>query len=193
MTIEKKLVINKSTYAETLLFSALDCQYIIDWAIRYGNPQPGLIHTLSEASGSVLRRCKEYTLDARDISLNDGSTLAMRVHGAFAEANVWNLSFLDVPSVRVMEYQVGDGYGCHTDWSPGAAKERKLSMTAQLSSHYAYKGGQVVLYAGPEDDYISQVQGMATVWPSWTLHEVLPVEQGVRYSLTAWAHGEMYR
>jgi hypothetical protein len=193
VTITKKAVMNRSTHTEVLLFSAVECQYIIDWAIRYGKAGSGLIHTSPQASGSDLRRCKEYSVDAGQISFNDGSTALQRVSSTFADGNVWNLSYLDIPSVRVMEYQVGDGYGRHTDWSPGAAKERKLSMTVQLSSHYAYKGGRVVLYAGPEDDHISQVQGMATVWPSWTLHEVLPVEQGVRYSLTAWAHGEEFR
>jgi PKHD-type hydroxylase len=187
--------VNKGTHMEFMMFTPEECQHIVDWAIRHGYAQPGLVHRYKtgEAVGTDLRRCKEYLVEPGDIRFKNDSTLSERVLAGFERGNVWGLSYTGVPSIRVLEYQVGDGYGCHTDWSYGAARERKLSMTVQLSSHYHYKGGRVVLYAGPQDDSISVVQGMATVWPSWTLHEVLPVESGVRYALTTWAHGEAYR
>ena len=184
---------NKGTHYEFPMFTPEEAQMVVDYAITSGYSQPGLIHTSPQASGSDLRRCKEYLIDPHGLTFKDASSLSQRVYEGFARGNPWMLSYTDVPSIRVLEYQVGDGYGAHTDWSAGAARERKLSMTVQLSSHYHYKGGRVVLYAGPQDEHISLVQGYATVWPSWTLHEVLPVESGVRYALTTWAHGEIYR
>lgn len=193
MAIEKVAVVSDGISARTQLFSPSECLTITDWAIRYAESHEGLIHARQEASRSVLRRCREYLIDPHAIAFPDGSSVASRVYGAFAVGNVWELEYSEVPSIRVMEYQKRDGYGRHTDWSNGAARMRKLSMTCQLTSDKNYQGGDVVLYAGPEDSPISRVQGMATVWPSWTLHEVLPVDSGVRYALTAWAHGEPYK
>jgi PKHD-type hydroxylase len=193
MAMVKVAVVADGISARTQLFSPSECLAITDWAIRYAESHEGLVHARQEASRSVLRRCREYLVDPHAITFPDGSSVASRVYGAFAVGNVWELEYSEVPSIRVMEYQRGDGYGAHTDWSNGAARERKLSMTCQLTAEKNYEGGDVVLYAGPEDSPISRVQGMATVWPSWTLHEVLPVDSGVRYSLTAWAHGTPYR
>ena len=181
------------THSELVLFTPEEAQMVVDYAISSGYSQPGLVHTSLQASGSDLRRCKEYLIDPHGLTFNNGSSLSQRVYEAFARCNPWTLSYTEVPSIRVLEYQVGDGYGLHTDWSAGAARERKLSMTVQLTSHYHYKGGRVVLHAGPQEREISMVQGMATIWPSWTLHEVRPVESGVRYALTTWAHGSPYR
>lgn len=193
MGIKKVAVVSNGISARTALFTPEECLVVTDWAIRYGQVQPGLVHTRQEASREPLRRCKEYVINPHSIDFPDGSSVASRVYEAFALANVWELEYSDVPSIRVMEYQKRDGYGAHTDWSNGAAKNRKLSMTVQLTRESGYEGGEVVLYAGPDNEIISRDQGMATVWPSWTLHEVKPVTAGVRYALTAWAHGNPYR
>lgn len=175
------------------LFSLEECIQIIDWAIRRGSSQYGLVHERQTASKASLRRCKEYLIEPGAIVFSDASTVASRVLQAFDLGNIWQLEYSEVPSIRVMEYQVRDGYGSHTDWSNGAAKHRKISMTCQLSSPQNYDGGAVTLHAGPESQDISKIQGSATLWPSWTLHEVQPITRGVRYSLTAWAHGNPYR
>lgn len=193
MPINKAAVVSNGVSARTQLFSLSECLAITDWAIRFAESHEGLVHTRQEASRSVLRRCREYLIDPYSIAFPDGSSVASRVYGAFVLGNVWGLEYSEVPSIRVMRYQTGDGYGAHTDWSNGAARRRKLSMTCQLSNGENYRGGDVVIHAGPESESISRLQGSATIWPSWTLHEVLPVESGVRYALTAWAHGNPYR
>lgn len=176
-----------------LMFTPQECVQITDWAIHHGESHHGLVHTRQKASKAPLRRCKEYLVQPDQIVFKDGSSVSERVCEGFALGNIWGLSYREVPSIRVMEYQIGDGYGLHTDWSFGAARERKISMTCQLTSHYNYKGGRVFLHAGPDQESISGVQGAATFWPSWTLHQVEDVQAGVRYALTAWAHGEEFR
>lgn len=191
--MRKKSVVQNGISSSVRLFSPEECIQIVDWSIRYGSSHQGLVHTRQEASREPLRRCREYLVDPHAITFPDGSSVASRVYEAFALGNIWELEYSEVPSIRVMEYQVGDGYGAHTDWSNRAARNRKLSMTVQLSNLESYAGGDVSLMAGPEPFSISRTQGMATIWPSWTLHEVKPVEYGVRYSLTTWAHGAPYR
>lgn len=193
MNIKQKSLVSNGISATVQMFSPADCLAIVDWVIKGWEPRPGLVHTHQEASRTSLRRCTEYPIDPHAFILSDGSTVAQKVYEAFNLGNIWGLEYLEVPSIRVMAYEAGDGYGKHTDWSNGSARERKLSMTCQLTAENVYTGGDVVLYAGPEPFTISRSQGAATVWPSWTLHEVLPLERGVRYSLTAWAHGEEFR
>lgn len=188
-----KSVIQNGISASIQLFSPDECLQIIDWSVGHGQSRDGLVHTRQDASRSALRRCTEYLVNPYLITFPDGSSVASRVYYGFALGNIWELEYGEVPSIRVMEYRVGDGYGAHTDWSNRAARNRKLSMTVQLSNLESYAGGDVSLMAGPEPFSISRTQGMATIWPSWTLHEVKPVEYGVRYSLTTWAHGAPYR
>ena len=66
-------------------------------------------------------------------------------------------------------------------------------MSVQLSKSESYEGGDVVIHAGPDEVEISREAGVASIWPSWTLHEVKPITGGVRYCLVAWAHGQPYR
>lgn len=193
MGIVRRSLVHDGISSWFRMFSQGECLQIVDWAIKYGEGSSGLVHARLEASETPLRRCKEYRIDPHEIVFADGSTVSSRVYDGFAFANIWGLGYVEVPSIRVMEYQTGDGYGKHTDWSFGAAAERKISMTVQLSDHYHYQGGRVVLHAGPEEKKINAAQGTATFWPAWTLHEVRPVESGVRYALTAWAHGEKYK
>ena len=67
---------------------------------------------------------------------------------------------------------------------------RKLSFTIQLSESGSYEGGDVALYDSlTESLTISRDVGSITLFPSYRVHEVLPVTRGVRYSLVGWAHG----
>lgn len=193
MALEKSGVVENGITSRVCLFTVEECLQITDWVIRYGDGSPGLVHARGDASKTSLRRCKEYIIDPAKIVFDGGITLAERVWDGFVNANIWGLEFSSVPSIRVMEYQPRDGYGAHTDWSNGAARERKISMTCQLSDGEHYDGGNVCLYAGPDLETISRDRGTATFWPSWTLHEVRPVVRGVRFALTAWAHGTPYR
>lgn len=191
--MKRASVVQNGISAQLPVFTPQECQSIIDWAVRDGIRHEALVHTRQEASREQLRRCTEYLIEPHLITLPDGSSVASRVYGAFAVGNVWELEYSEVPSIRVIRYEGGDGYGPHTDWSNRSAKYRKLSMTVQLSNPDLYTGGDVGLMAGPETFWISRSQGVGTVWPSWTLHEVCSVGSGERYSLTAWAHGSPYK
>lgn len=113
------------------------------------------------------------------------------VKGAFKASNRWRIGFGSVPSIQILRYVSGDHYLRHTDWSVNKNR-RKLSMTVQLSLPEDYEGGEVVLFAGPHDAHAPTDVGMATIWPAWTLHQVMPVTSGERWCLVAWAEGEPF-
>ena len=66
---------------------------------------------------------------------------------------------------------------------------RKLSFTLQLTDPSEYEGGQTMIHNAKEPWAIPQTKGTITFFPSYTLHEVLPVTKGTRKALVGWVHG----
>lgn len=86
--------------------------------------------------------------------------------------------------------------GEHYDWhvDRGHLKPvRKLSLSIQLSDPADYEGGELQLKLGRKDITIDRQRGMATFFPSYTLHRVKPVKKGTRYSLVAWVSGPPFK
>lgn len=82
-------------------------------------------------------------------------------------------------------------YTRHTDplcWN--VPHNRRLSLSIQLSDPLEYEGGDLELHFSNNPTIIDREKGMATFFPSHTLHEVTPVTKGERYSLVAWVHGK---
>lgn len=69
---------------------------------------------------------------------------------------------------------------------------RKLSITIQLSNATDYEGGDLVLYYDHLAQSMSRDQGNMIVFPSYILHQVIPVTVGNRYSLVAWLTGNQF-
>ena len=87
-----------------------------------------------------------------------------------------------------------DFYSSHKDTAllPGGTI-RKLSFTVQLSGSETYNGGDVVLYNTLTDSIpLSRGLGSISFFPSYTIHEVMPVTKGIRYSLVGWAYGPAF-
>jgi len=87
-----------------------------------------------------------------------------------------------------------DYYSSHRDtvMLPGGTV-RKLSFTIQLSDPSAYEGGDVVLYNSLIDTIkLSRGVGSISFFPSYVIHEVMPVTRGVRHSLVGWACGPAF-
>lgn len=86
----------------------------------------------------------------------------------------------------------GGHYGKHID-SANNFITRKLSFSLQLSSQEDYEGGDLNLHFGDTPETMSKKQGSIALFPSYVLHEVLPVTKGTRYSLVSWVAGAPFR
>lgn len=86
----------------------------------------------------------------------------------------------------------GGKYEKHIDSLPGGVV-RKLSFTLQLSEPESYKGGELCLHLGNNPEVIKKDQGYVALFPSYVLHEVRPVTEGVRYSLVSWVTGKPFK
>lgn len=82
----------------------------------------------------------------------------------------------------------------HADIGAGTwAARRKLTIVVQLSEPADYEGGALELWPASATATAPRARGLATIFPSFTLHRVTPVTAGTRWSLTLWAHGPAFR
>jgi len=70
---------------------------------------------------------------------------------------------------------------------------RKLSVSIQLSDPSDYEGGDLELLVGDKPEKCERGRGIATFFPSWTLHRVTPVTSGTRYSMVCWISGPPFK
>lgn len=72
---------------------------------------------------------------------------------------------------------------------------RKLSLTIQLSDESEYQGGDLLFYRFTTTDPINspKTKGTLILFPSYVIHEVTPVTQGLRKSLVSWILGPRFK
>ena len=102
--------------------------------------------------------------------------------------------FAESPQVACYKAANGGHFAWHSDIGDGsAASKRKLTLIVQLSKPGAYIGGDLEIMPGAHVVAANRVQGCASIFPSFLLHQVTPVSRGSRHSLTVWAHGPAFR
>jgi len=83
-------------------------------------------------------------------------------------------------------------YGKHVDRGMNLPV-RKLSISIQLTDPKEYKGGELYLYNNDKGVSMDKAQGTLIMFPSYTLHEVMPVTKGERNSLVTWVTGKQFK
>jgi len=71
--------------------------------------------------------------------------------------------------------------------------QRKLSIVIQLSDPEDYEGGELYLNTCGNVEQVPKEKGFACFFPSWTLHQVLPVKKGFRETIVVWVTGPDWR
>lgn len=89
--------------------------------------------------------------------------------------------FAESPQVAIYRATDAGHFVWHSDIGGGPiSAKRKLTLVLQLSSSEMYEGGSLEVMPGAQVLKASRAQGCATVFPSFTLHQVTPVCSGVR-------------
>tara|TARA_R100000458_G_C8212987_1_gene199833 strand:+ start:69 stop:638 length:570 start_codon:yes stop_codon:yes gene_type:complete len=113
----------------------------------------------------------------------------------------WGINF-DIQTIEPLQltrYIAPNGhYDFHLDSTGiGHADEsglvRKLSMICLLNEKSEFEGGDFEMLVKSNADKIELNKGDVVVFPSYFLHRVSPVTKGTRYSVVAWALGDMIR
>lgn len=81
-------------------------------------------------------------------------------------------------------YEPGMKYGAHADSAilslPGARIRSDLSCTVYVNDPTTYDGGELKIMLGSRPIFFKGPPGAAVVYPSTTMHEVVPVRSGQR-------------
>lgn len=89
-----------------------------------------------------------------------------------------------IAAPNLCRYGVGMTYGPHTDaaYLPIGPQPLRsdVSCTLFLNEPSAYQGGELTIYLGSEVVRIKGKPGAAVLYPSTTLHQVVPVTSGER-------------
>ena len=103
----------------------------------------------------------------------------------------WQFELSGAERIQYSRYASAQHYDWHMDLgSQGEIMHRKLSLTVQLSEPDSYQGGDLEFMIGRAREVGAREQGVVTVFPSYVLHRVAPVVQGVRCSLVQWISGK---
>jgi len=86
----------------------------------------------------------------------------------------------------------GGKYGRHVDRNINGVI-RKISISIQLTDPTEYEGGELYLYEDDKGTLMDKTQGTLIMFPSYVLHEVMPVTKGERNSLVTWVTGKQFK
>ncbi|MDB4122460.1 2OG-Fe(II) oxygenase [Octadecabacter sp.] len=103
-------------------------------------------------------------------------------------------NFAESPQVATYKAASGGHFAWHSDIGDGLlARQRKLTLVLQLSTSQSYEGGDFQVMPSANVLTANRGQGCVSIFPSFSLHQVTPVTNGIRHSLTVWAHGPSFR
>jgi PKHD-type hydroxylase len=108
-----------------------------------------------------------------------------------AENFKYNLTYIESLQYSVYRAEDGGKYGMHLDTCARytSGNTRKLSFTILLNDPSEFEGGELMFHTA-EEPFVPPLQtGEMVLFPSFLMHSVAPVTQGVRKSLVGWLCG----
>ena len=168
-------------------FSKEECESIINIA-----KDKGLIKGETKGESDV-RDCKIswlYSNDDIDWVFRRVTDIVLNLNEKFFKFDLFGLN----EGFQFTNYKAPSGkYGKHVDRGINTPV-RKLSISIQLTEPKEYEGGELKLYDGEEEGTImDKAQGTLIMFPSYVLHEVMPVTKGERNSLVTWVTGKQFK
>ena len=114
-----------------------------------------------------------------------------------ANENAFHCQVENICDIQYTEYHSDKSghYDWHIDvnWDGNDLRDRKLSLTVQLSDPSEYEGGGFEFAECQTPDPSSRLKGTVLVFPSYLQHRVLPITSGARKSLVAWFEGPRWQ
>jgi len=171
-------------------FSKEECQTIIniakDKGLIKGSTKGGDIKDVRDSKISWL-----YPVDGMDWVFRRVTDITLNLNERFFKFDLFGLN----EGFQFTNYEAPSGkYGKHVDRSMNMPV-RKLSISIQLTNPEEYEGGELKLYDGDDEEGIvmDKTQGTLIIFPSYVLHEVMPMNKGERNSLVTWITGKQFK
>lgn len=167
-------------------FTVEECDRIVEAGSRLES-EPGVID-VAEIRHEIRRSNAAFFRPGPDIQWVYDRVIEM---AAEVNRNTWKFALSGVEPMQFGRYDDEQHYGWHMDLgSGGKTALRKLTVLAQLSDPADYDGGEFEMLYGLPTVQAPPERGAVVMFPSYTIHQVLPVTRGTRYSLVAWVVGE---
>jgi PKHD-type hydroxylase len=170
-------------------FSKEECQTIINIA-----KDKGLIKgtTFNDDKTKDVRDSKIswlYPSDKMEWVFRRVTDITLNLNERFFKFDLFGLN----EGFQFTNYEAPSGkYGKHIDRSINIPV-RKLSISIQLTNPEEYDGGELYLYNEDKGTLMDKTQGTLIIFPSYVLHEVMPVTKGTRNSLVTWVTGKQFK
>jgi PKHD-type hydroxylase len=132
-----------------------------------------------------------YPVDGMDWVFRRVTDIVLNLNERFFKFDLFGIN----EGFQFTNYEAPSGkYGKHVDRSINIPV-RKLSISIQLTNPDEYEGGELKLYDGDDEEAIimDKAQGTLIIFPSYVLHEVMPVTKGERNSLVTWVTGKQFK
>jgi PKHD-type hydroxylase len=169
------------------VFSKEECQTIIDIAKNKGLINGTTFNKSSDARDSKISWL--YPIDNMDWAYRRVADVSVHLNEKYFNFDLFGMN----EGFQFTNYQAPSGkYGKHIDRSKSTAV-RKLSVSIQLTNPDDYEGGELYLYDDDKGTVMDKTQGTLIMFPSFVLHEVMPVTKGERNSLVTWITGNQFK
>ena len=170
-------------------FSKEECQTIINIA-----KNKGLIKGTTKGVTKDVRDSKIswlYPVDGMDWVFRRVTDITLSLNERFFKFDLFGLN----EGFQFTNYEAPSGkYGKHVDRAINSPV-RKLSISIQLTNPEEYEGGELKIYDGDDEkaNVMDKTQGTLIIFPSYVLHEVMPITKGTRNSLVTWVTGKQFK
>ena len=167
-------------------FSKEECQTIINIA-----KNKGLIKgtTIAESDVRDSKISWLYSVDNMDWVFRRVTDIVLNLNERFFKFDLFGMN----EGFQFTNYEAPSGkYGKHVDRGMNIPV-RKLSISVQLTNPEEYEGGELYLYDDDKGTVMDKAQGTLILFPSYILHEVMPVTKGTRNSLVTWVTGKQFK
>ena len=130
-----------------------------------------------------------YPSDGMDWVFRRVTDITLNLNERFFQFDLFGLN----EGFQFTNYEAPSGkYGKHVDRGMNMPV-RKLSISIQLTNPDEYEGGELYLYDDDKGKVMDKTQGTLVIFPSYVLHEVMPVTKGERNSLVTWVTGKQFK
>ena len=168
----------------------------LDRIVIQGNAAKKITSTLGDGIVSDYRACDIAWLASDEVE-SDFDWIYATLSEAIKKVNTNHFQF-DITHLTALQFTMYDGkqqsnYKKHLDLGK-QFPNRKLSFSVQLSEDDDYTGGDLRFhYIKSQPEVAPRRRGQLIFFPSWTVHDVTPVTQGIRYSLVGWVSGPNFK
>ena len=171
------------------VFTPEECQKIIDYGNLLKNSKAGITN-----ANLLDKKIRDSNISWIDVNENTNWFYERLAHSVvnlnnnFFKFDIYGF----VENLQFTKYEKGQYYNSHLDTGLNMVV-RKLSVVVQLSNEKDYEDGELKIYTNKKGNALRKTQGTVFVFPSFMLHEVLPIKSGTRYSLVGWISGPSFK